>query len=129
MGKRQIQSLLKKKTNQQQKQKTTTTTSITKKQSRRRHLPGRKSFEGFGGQYPDPEAISLPVRRRHFRRRQFRRRHFRRRHIRFSQTTPMYRGGVCDAIASGFSVDAKSRSSSSSSSSSLSSNNAFFTSP
>merc|ERR1711872_536647 len=119
MGKRQIQSLLKKKTNQQNQQKTTTTILITKKQSRRRHLPGRKSFEGFGGQHPDPEAISLPVRRRHFRRR----------HIRFSQTTPMYRGGVCDAIASGFSVDAKSRSSSSSSSSSLSSNNAFFTSP
>merc|ERR1711872_364 len=104
MGKRQIQSLLKKKTNQQQKQKTTTTTLITKKQSRRRHLPGRKSFEGFGGQHPDPEAISLPIGRR-----DFRRRHYRRRHIRFSHTTPMYRGGVCDAITSGFSAIAKSR--------------------
>merc|ERR1711872_341076 len=53
----------------QHKTTTTTTTLITKKQSRRRHLPGRESFEGFGGQHPDREAISLPVRRRHFRRR------------------------------------------------------------
>merc|ERR1719209_2044816 len=110
-----------------QQQKITTTTLITKK----RHMPGGESFEGSGGQHPDPEAISLPVGRRHYRRRQFRRRHnrwrhYRRRHFRFSPTTPMYRGGVCAAIASGFSASAKSSSSSSSSTSSSSSNNAFF---
>merc|ERR1712142_731533 len=44
-------------------QKITTTTVITKK----RHLPGGESFEGSGGQHPDPEAISLPVGRRQFR--------------------------------------------------------------
>merc|ERR1719209_824992 len=98
-----------------QQQKITTTTLITKK----RHLPGGESFEGSGGQHPDPEAISLPVVRRQFRRRHYRRRHYRRRHyrwrhyrwlhFRFSPTTPMYRGGVCDALASGFSASAKSR--------------------
>merc|ERR1711962_154619 len=81
------------------------TTTITKK----RHLPGGESFEGSGGQHPDPEAISLPVGRRQFRRRHYRRRHYRRRHIRFSPTTPMHRGGVCEALASGFSASAKSR--------------------
>merc|ERR1712142_16916 len=106
--------------------KITTTTVITKK----RHLPGGESFEGSGGQHPDPEAISLPVgrrqfRRRHYRWRHYRRGHYRRRHFWFSPTTPMYRGGVCDALASGFSADAKSSSSSSSSSS----NYAFSTSP
>merc|ERR1719209_410853 len=86
------------------------TTLITKE----RHLPGGESFEGSGGQHPDPEAISLPVGRRQFRRRHYLRRHYRRCHFRFSPPTPMYRGGVSDALASGFSADAKSSSSSSS---------------
>merc|ERR1712168_353650 len=72
----------------------------------------RRATSGSGGDLSPGSAASLPVASlpaASLSAASLRRRHFRRRHIRFSQTTPMYRGGVCDAIASGFSADAKSR--------------------
>merc|ERR1712168_1659484 len=108
-----------------QKNKPTTTTKNNnnninnKKAKSSTTFAGTREFRGFrratsgsGGDLSPSSAASLPVASlpaASLSAASLRRRHFRRRHIRFSQTTPMYRGGVCDAIASGFSADAKSR--------------------